>query len=301
MGSDPGFRAVLDLVDVVAGTDATVLLTGETGTGKGVVARLIHRLSPRGHGPFVTVDAGAIPEAAVEAELFGRGGGAPGLVQQADGGTLFFDEVGEMPLACQAKILRLVQEHTYGVAGEARPRKADVRILAATHRDLGECVRRGEFRADLFFRLSVVSLPLPPLRDRRGDIPDLVARFMATASRESRRPVQGIDDDAVAALSAHGWPGNVRELQNAVTRLVLFARGGRVALADAQRELRGSLSSSPPPSTSPPPQAREQFEADVILQAIERGVGASGAGSKLAGVDRATLVAWLLGRSGAGG
>jgi len=286
VANDPGFRPVLDLVRVVADTDATVLLTGETGTGKDVVARLVHRLSRRGSKPFVTASVSSIAEANLERELFGYARAAfsdaeadkAGLVHEAEGGALFFDEIGDMPLACQAKILRLVQEHTWQPVGAARARKADVRILAATHHDLEARVRRGEFRADLYYRLSVVTLSIPPLREHRGDINGLVARFIDTANREYERAVAGIDDDALAAMRAHDWPGNVRELQNVVTRMVIFNRSGRLGVDDLPGALRGGPPSTPPVAlhTARPPEdpsalmTRGQFEAALAEWLLRR-------------------------------
>jgi DNA-binding NtrC family response regulator len=273
IGEAPSLRDVLELATSVADTDATVLLTGETGVGKEVLARLLHRLSARCDGPFVTVDAAALTEAEFEAELFGdaRVEGARGLLAEAEGGTLFFDEVGDMPYACQARILRLVQERSWNPAREGRPRKANVRILASTRHDLTARIAKDTFRADLYYRLSVVTLHTPPLRERRSDIPALVEHFIFTAAEEHRRVVTGIDAEALEALCGWSWPGNVRELRNAVTRMVIGHRGGALTMANVPPEVAGSAARRLP--TAPPvdrdaERAQARQEAERIGEAI---------------------------------
>ncbi|MGO9830749.1 MAG: sigma-54-dependent transcriptional regulator [Myxococcaceae bacterium] len=219
----------------VAPVSTTVLITGESGTGKELVARAIHELSPRSAMPFVAVNCGAIPPGLIESELFGHARGAftdartskRGLFTEADGGTLLLDEVGELPAAAQTKLLRFLQEGEIRPVGENRSEKVDVRVLAATHRDLGKLVERGEFREDLFYRLHVVNLKMPPLRERREDVPMLARAFIERFNRELNRdqPVTGFSPDAEALLTAYDWPGNVRELENAMERAVLLAEG----------------------------------------------------------------------------
>lgn len=230
-------KRVLEIADRVAATDATVLITGESGTGKEAVARRIHVRSPRGEGPFVAVNCAAIPAELLESELFGHTRGAftgavrdrAGRFRQAAGGTLFLDEIGEVPLPLQPKLLRVLQEKTVDVVGGDRPVPVDVRIVAATNRDLSEQIREGMFREDLYFRLNVVEIRVPPLRDRPEDIPPLVERFMREAApgREIVVPPRVMEE-----LTARPWPGNVRELQNACERMAILCRGNEVTVED---------------------------------------------------------------------
>ncbi len=209
--------------------------------------------------------------------------------------------MGDLSAECQAKILRLVEDHTWSPVGDPRPRHADVRVLAAAGDDFLARVQRREFRADLYYRLSVVEIRLPPLRERPGDIRELVARFIETANRENHREVEGIDDDALALLCDYPWPGNVRELYNLVTRLVIFKRAGRVSLADLPQHLRersrtlpvSAWSTTVPPSADDPYRARTQFEADVILQALARTAGPHDAALDMLAMNRAMLAEWL--------
>jgi DNA-binding NtrC family response regulator len=241
IGESPGMRAVLDAIDRVARASASVLIIGESGTGKELVARRIHELSDRARGPFVALNCAAIPDTLVESELFGHRRGAftgadrdrPGKFRQADGGTLFLDEVGDMALAAQAKLLRVLQEGVVEPLGGGDPVAVDVRVLAATHRDLKAMVAEGRFRDDLLFRLRVVDLHLPPLRKRGEDVLLLARHFLAahgdlTLSREAEN-----------ALLDYRWPGNVRELANAVERAAIFCRGGVVQLEDLPADVRG--------------------------------------------------------------
>lgn len=229
VGHSPAMQAVYKLIGRVADSDTTVLLTGESGTGKELVANAIHQHSKRAAGPLVKVNCAAIPEPLIEAELFGHEKGAftnalirrTGRFEEAHGGTLFLDEVAELPLSVQAKLLRAVQEHTIERLGSNRPLKLDFRLIAATAQNLEEAVTAGRFREDLFYRLNVVGVLLPPLRDRREDIPLLVQRFVS----RSERPVT-IKSDALDLILAHDWPGNVRELENVVARAIAIAPGG---------------------------------------------------------------------------
>jgi two-component system, NtrC family, response regulator AtoC len=235
LGESEGLRAVLRQVDRLAPVHTTVLITGESGTGKELIARALHERSPRGALPFVAVNCGAIPAGLIESELFGHAKGAftdaraakRGLFSEADGGTLFLDEVGELPLPAQVKLLRVLQEGEIRPVGENRPESVDVRVIAATLRDLGKLVERGEFREDLYYRLNVVNLRMPPLRERREDILLLARAFIARFNREFNRepPVQGFSPEAEALLSAYPWPGNIRELENAMERAVLLVDG----------------------------------------------------------------------------
>jgi two-component system, NtrC family, nitrogen regulation response regulator NtrX len=233
VGRSFALRQVLDRVEKVAPTDARVLVTGENGTGKELVARAIHRLSPRAERPFVEVNCAAIPSELIESELFGHMKGSftgatedrAGKFELADGGTLFLDEIGDMSLAAQAKVLRALQEGIVTRVGGAKPIRVDVRVLAATNKDLEEEIREGRFREDLFYRLNVIPLHVPPLRERREDIPMLVRHFVETSARAANLKPRAFTDDAVDRLQRMDWQGNVRELRNTVERLLILAAG----------------------------------------------------------------------------
>jgi two-component system response regulator HydG len=257
VGSAPTFRAALDTLRQVAPTSATVLLLGESGTGKELAARLLHDLSPRSGAPFVPVNCAAIPETILESELFGYERGAftgatqrkEGRFQRAHGGTLFLDEVGDMSPGVQAKLLRVLQDGVVERLGGTQPIQVDVRIVAATNRDLAAEVRAGRFREDLFYRLDVVAVRLPPLRERREDVPLLATSFLRGFAERNRRPVTGFSDAALQALASHDWPGNVRELQHAVERAVVLCKGEVVEVDDLPDAVRSSATGRPiPPS-----------------------------------------------------
>jgi Nif-specific regulatory protein len=223
-------RDVYQFVSKVAPTDSTVLIRGESGTGKELVARAIHRNSPRAAMPFLAINCAALTETLLESELFGHEKGAftgafaqkRGKLELADRGTVFLDEVGEMPPACQSRLLRLIQEREFERVGGTRQIRTDIRLIAATNRDLEAAIERGTFRKDLYYRLNVVSLTMPPLRDRREDIPLLASHFVAKHGQRARRRVAGIAPEALACLKAHDWPGNVRDLENAIERAVVL-------------------------------------------------------------------------------
>jgi two-component system nitrogen regulation response regulator NtrX len=227
----------------VAPTPARVLVTGENGTGKELVARALHKNSPRANRPFVEVNCAAIPSELIESELFGHMKGSftgavqdrPGKFEQADTGTLFLDEVGDMSPAAQAKVLRVLQDGVVTRIGGSKPVKVDVRVLAATNKELEGEIAAGRFREDLFYRLNVVPLAVPALRDRREDIPLLVRHFLSLLARQDGLPAKGVDDDAMKRLQELDWPGNVRELRNTVERLLILASGPRIAVADVDR------------------------------------------------------------------
>ncbi len=240
VGTSPAMREVLRVASIVAPTDATVLLTGESGTGKELVARSIHLQSRRASGPLVVLHCGAVPETLLETELFGHEKGAythavgsrPGKFEQAEGGTLFLDEVGDMSPRMQVKLLRVLQDRVVERVGGNRPVRVDCRIVAATNRDLKQMVRDGTFREDLYYRLNVVSLHLPPLRDRMEDVPLLVDFFVQKYRRRTGKPVRGFTEAALQRLRAHTWPGNVRELEAVVHRAVILAQGEWVDAGD---------------------------------------------------------------------
>ena len=236
-------RALIDQIERVAPTPARVLVTGENGTGKELVARAIHKGSPRKARPFVEVNCAAIPSELIESELFGHMKGSftgavqdrAGKFEQADGGTLFLDEIGDMSASAQAKVLRVLQDGVVTRIGGSKPVKVDVRVVAATNKQLEEEIAAGRFREDLFYRLNVVPLAVPSLRERREDIPLLVHHFLALLARQDGLPAKAIDDAALQRLAELDWPGNVRELRNTVERLLILSSGARIALADVER------------------------------------------------------------------
>jgi len=239
VGEDPAILEVMDKVRRVAATDATALLTGESGTGKELFARAIHNLSARSAQPFVALNCAAIPDTLLENELFGHEKGAytgagearAGKVEMARGGTLFLDEIGDLSLAVQAKVLRVIQERSFERLGGTRTIQVDVRLVAATNRDLARAVSGKQFREDLFFRLSVFPVSVPPLRGRPGDIPVLVSHFIAKACRELKKQPPRLGDEALRALTLYAWPGNIRELQNCIERALILCDGDRLEVS----------------------------------------------------------------------
>jgi DNA-binding NtrC family response regulator/Tfp pilus assembly protein PilF len=267
VGSETTLKEIFDVLRQVAPTRACVLLRGESGTGKEVIARTLHRLSDRSGKPFVAINCAAIPETLLESELFGIEKGTAtgvserkGKFEQAQGGTVFLDEVGDMSLMLQAKLLRVLQEKQFERVGGRKPVDVDIRIIAATNKDLEQAIRDGKFREDLFYRLNVVSVGLPPLRERRDDIVSLARHFLDKYTREYRRPVKGISDQAQAMLVGHSWPGNVRELENAIERAVLLARGGTITGPDLPPAL---------PRTAEPVQDYRQAKTQAQTKAGE--------------------------------
>jgi formate hydrogenlyase transcriptional activator len=238
IGSSPKFRALLADVDRIAPVDSAVLIQGETGTGKEVIARAIHEASPRRHNRFIALNCAAIPSALLESELFGHERGAftgactqtKGRFQMADGGTLFLDEIGDMPLELQPKLLRALQEREFERLGSTQTVRVNVRVVAATNQDLGQLVNKKLFRADLFYRLNVIPLLMPPLRERLQDILPLTEFFVAKFAAQLNKPVDSIPDEVIEILKAHDWPGNIRELQNCIERAVLFSPGSVLRL-----------------------------------------------------------------------
>jgi DNA-binding NtrC family response regulator len=285
---------VLRIIERVAPTDSSVLVLGESGTGKELVARAIHEHSPRAERPFVPIHCGALPREVLESELFGHEKGAftgavgakPGLVELADGGTLFLDEIGEMEPDSQVKLLRALETGTFFRVGGTRPRRVDVRIVAATNRDLAEAMRQGEFRQDLYYRINTIAIPLLPLRERREDIA-LLARHFVEAS--TAYGVKRLGAAALAALESYAWPGNVRELQHAIERAVILGQGDEIQPEDLPAEV-----ASPPAGAAPAAGSLEGMERQHIVATLRRVGGHRAKAAALLDVDPKTLYRKIL-------
>jgi formate hydrogenlyase transcriptional activator len=294
IGESPALESVLEQVERVAPTDSTVLIQGETGTGKELIAHAIHNISSRCGRPFVRLNCAAIPLDLLESELFGHEKGAfTGAIAQkigrfelADKGTLFLDEVGDIPPGLQPKLLRVLQEQEFERLGSARTHKVDVRLVAATHRDLTDMAHRGEFRSDLYYRLNVFPVVLPPLRERREDIPALVAHFVEIYGRRMSRHIEHIPSATMGAFASYQWPGNIRELQNLIERAVILSNDGVLPNPLPTAETRSV-------TTSPPPTTLRDSERVLILRTLEAVGwvigGQKGAAAKL-GLKRTTLI-----------
>jgi formate hydrogenlyase transcriptional activator len=288
------------MVRVVAPTDATVLINGETGTGKELIAEAIHKCSDRSKGPFVTVNCSAIPAGLLESELFGHERGAftgavtrtIGRFERANRGTLFLDEIGDLPLELQPKLLRVIQERQFERLGGAGTIHSDVRVICATHRNLAKMVDERQFRADLFYRLSVFPLAVPPLRERPEDIPLLVHHFVTSYAARMGKEITAISDDFMAVLAGHSWPGNVRELQNFIERSVILSLG--VVLGGSPPEFAHVRQGRRKSSKASAPVTLKQLERSHIVQALEQTEGKiggrDGAADRL-GLPRTTLIA----------
>jgi transcriptional regulator with PAS, ATPase and Fis domain len=308
VGRSEGLVEVFRVIERVADTNCTVLITGESGTGKELVARAVHQSSSRTRAPFVAVNCGAIPENLLESELFGHAKGAftgaytakTGRVGQAQGGTLFLDEIGELPLLLQVKLLRILQSREYSPVGDTRVMTADVRIVAATNIDLEQAVRDGTFREDLYYRLNVIHVNVPPLRERNGDVAILTEHFLQKArERTGRQNVTAISPGAVTLLEQYNWPGNVRELENTIERAVLLCRTEEIQPRDLPAKVCG-LPTEERKSTGKLPDsgidlrnAVESFENNLIRQALERTRWNKNQAARLLGLNRTTLVEML--------
>ncbi|HEY7511742.1 MAG TPA: sigma-54 dependent transcriptional regulator [Vicinamibacteria bacterium] len=295
VGQSPGLRDVLRMVEKVAPTDTRVLIVGESGTGKELLARTIHALSARARMPFVAVNCGALAETLLESELFGHERGAftgavatrKGLVEVAEGGTLFLDEISETTSAFQTDLLRVIQEGEYRRVGGTRPLQADVRILASTNRDPRRAIAEGYLRDDLFYRLSVVQLVLPPLRERAADVAALSAHFVEVYSRQIKKRVTGVDEAALRALQRYPWPGNVRELENVIERAIIMAEDGRpLSTADLPEDLAGAAAADRDHDPGPP---LREAERDVLLRALRECGGNRSLAARRLGIGRRTL------------
>jgi DNA-binding NtrC family response regulator len=304
LGDDPKLLRVFRTISQVCDTDCSVLITGESGTGKELVARALHSGSGRANGPFITVNCAAIPENLLESELFGHVRGAftgalsprVGRFAAADGGTLFLDEIGELPLSQQAKLLRAVQEREIIAVGDSKPRKVDVRLIAATHRDLEAMVELGTFREDLLYRIQVVPIEVPPMRERLGDIPGLVDAFIQRVNQKRKRSVTGVTELAMATLVSYEWPGNVRQLENVVERMVLLRAEGLIDMDDLPARMQKSRVQATGQAADLPEDgidlrdAVEQFENKLILQALERTGWNKNRAAAVLRMNRTTLV-----------
>ena len=299
VGSSPAFHKVIEAIAEVCESRASVLISGESGTGKEMVARAIHFNSSRRGGPFVAINCAAIPEGLLESELFGHVKGAftgavsprQGRFAQADGGTLFLDEIGDMPSALQAKILRVLQERSFEPVGSANSRSTDVRILAATNKDLREAVRNGGFRSDLYYRLNVFPIDVPPLRARREDIPLLVEHSAHELAQHMGRPQPVFTQAALRAMQDYAWPGNVRELQNCIERAIIVAKGNSVDVGDLPQDLFTQSSANHESVRIPSnlDAELERLEREFILEALRRTAGIQVKAAELLGVSERSL------------
>jgi two-component system NtrC family response regulator len=292
LGASPQMQGVFSFIRKVAGTTAPVLLLGESGTGKEMAAVAIHHRSARNDGPFLAINCNAIPENLLESELFGHEKGAftgahmqrKGLVESAAGGTLFLDEIGDLPATVQVKLLRFLQEQTFQRVGGRHALHADARVIAATHADLKKAIASGTFREDLYFRLAVVVIKLPPLRERGDDVNHVAREFLHRYSAQSERKNLSFAPDALRAISSHAWPGNVRELQNRIKRAVIMADGKRITAQDL--ELTGSDERVAPTTLK---EARELVERETVAHALKRHSGRITTAAADLGISRPTL------------
>ncbi len=307
VGASRSLREVLDLVRTVAPTDSTALIEGETGTGKELIARAIHNISPRSGHPFVRLNCAAIPFDLLESELFGHEKGAftgafaqkIGRFEMADKGTLFLDEIGDIPLPLQPKLLRVLQEQEFERLGSGRTHRINVRVVAATHRNLAEMVRRNEFRSDLYYRLNVFPVALPPLRERHQDISLLVSHFVEVFGRKMGKRITCIPNETLSALTAYPWPGNVRELQNLIERAVILSNNGvlpnPLPTSDKNAVTNPLPESDRNPLTVTPSQGTfNDSTRALILQALREAgwvIGGSGGAADRLGLKRTTLIA----------
>jgi two-component system, NtrC family, response regulator PilR len=299
IGRSDSMRAVMDVVTRIAKTKATVLITGESGTGKERIARTIHDLSDRPSEPFLVVNCGALPEALMESELFGHEKGAftgatgrhVGIFREADGGSVLLDEVGELPTSLQVKLLRVLQERRVRPVGSTQEVDVDVRLIAATNRDVEASVAEGRFRQDLYYRLNVIRIELPPLRNRRDDVAALIERFVRRFAREMGKDVAGLSPDALRALESYSFPGNVRELENMIERAVALAESRSIGLGDLPREVSGMAASATPSLSSLPPEGCRlddvlaEVERRLLVESLERTGGLRKAAAELLGIS----------------
>lgn len=303
IGHSPSLQEVLSRASRASETDATVLVCGESGTGKELLARSIHALSRRGDGPFAAINCAALPETLLESELFGHEKGAftgagsrhVGRVERAAGGTLFLDEIGDVSPAVQVKLLRFLQEREFTRVGGEAAHRADVRIISATHRNLAERIKTGEFREDLYYRLNVVSLTIPTLRERRDDIPELVEHFLSRFAKRYERPISALSREAMDALIKYSFPGNVRELENVIEQAVVLARGDTITLEDLPSRVRESAHTTDGHLITTElvsgnlPQLLEDVERRIVLESLSRHDGNQSAAARHLGLTESGL------------
>lgn len=300
LGNSPEFNSVIRSSHIIANTDVTVLVLGESGTGKELLAQALHRYSPRQNAPFVAINCAALPEQLVESELFGHRKGAftgaienqSGRLRSAEGGTVFLDEIGELPLAIQAKLLRFLESGECQAVGENTPRKVDVRVIAATNRDLYSRVREGLFREDLYYRLNVVPLELPPLRQRRGDVALLLESFTSQLAAQYELDAPRYSNKALTRLESYAWPGNIRELRNFCERMVVLLSGRTVEVENLPLEInrQQQLKSNGPFTLPDSGISLDELEQEMIRQALERTRGNRSRAARLLGLSRDTLL-----------
>ena len=297
VGTSRAWQEVLRLAETVAPTDSTVLITGESGTGKEVIARYIHELSRRGDADFASINCGALPESLLESELFGHVKGSftgavkdkSGLFTAAAGGTFFLDEIGETTPATQVKLLRVLQHREVIPVGATDPQPIDVRLVAATNRDLEEEIKRGSFRSDLFYRLNVIALHLPPLRDRRDDIPLLAESFLARSGEQRNEATKRLTTDAAEALQEYAWPGNVRELENALERAVILSTGGTIDVGALPERITERKVEPLVAERTPANPSLETIERAYILWVLQSEGGNKSRAAEVLGIDPSTL------------
>ena len=305
IGKSDEIKAVFDLVDKVAGTDSTVLILGESGTGKELVARAVHNNSRRSDKPLVTVNCAAIPEGLLESELFGHVKGAytgavstvPGRFDNADKSTIFLDEIGDMSFKLQVKLLRVLQEQSFKPVGSAKTHQVNVRVVAATNQDLEKAVKEKKFREDLYYRLNVIPVHIPPLRERKEDVIFLAEHFIEKFNNENKCDIQGIDDTALKVLTEYNWPGNVRELENMIERIAVLKRSGKIELADLPAKLEAFKESATMTGKELVAndsvsfkKAVSDYESALIKQALERAGWNKNKAANLLQLNRTTLV-----------
>jgi DNA-binding NtrC family response regulator len=297
IGKSPGMREVFDLIRRVGPASANVLITGESGTGKERVANAIHSEGPRRTKPFIAINCTAIPEALLESELFGHAKGAftgavgrkRGLFEEAEGGTVFLDEIGDMNLALQAKLLRVIQEKRVRAVGENQDREIDIRIIAATHKDLKAAIKNGTFREDLYYRLSVIPIVIPPLRHRKEDIPLLADYFLKKYAADNNSPVKGFSQEAIARLLSMSWEGNVRELENVIERAVVLTRGELIEAKDLPSAGEGSIDSFFESTQSGTLPTLDEIEKRYFKFVLDKTGGRKEKAAQILGVNRRTL------------
>jgi DNA-binding NtrC family response regulator len=290
IGQSSAMQQVFDLIRDVAASEATVLITGETGTGKGLAAKAIHSHSPRCEGPYVVVNCGAIPEHLMESELFGYEKGAftdakqtkKGRLELAHGGTLFLDEIGEISMRMQIDLLRVLEDRVFYRLGGTQPIEADFRVIAATNRNLEQAIREGRFREDLYYRLNVVSFAMPPLRRRKEDIPLLADNFLLRYAQETHRPIDKISRETIDEMMIYDWPGNVRELENAIERAVVVGKGRQILPEELPISCRK-------PEAGPRAQRLKEMEKELIHRILQENGWNIARSAKILGIDRSTL------------